>query len=377
MSDLDQETPVLASIKTKYPPCCLQLNANATTILVGTYDLVKETGKRYGTIERYVLIQSADEPTKIELKEEILNIDSDSDSRMSAILDLKIIRQFEEDDAISFITCHSTGCLNFWVYNKTEEKIIHKNNIQVTDDDSILLTSLHIKNTTEDSSNLKIICTATDGTAALITINNGNGEENIEFMQDPHGLECWTAEFGDGNCFDQCFFTGGDDATIKLFDERVGLDSAVWSNSRVHEAGVVALKTNSSGNAGRNGKKFNVGNENTLLSGSYDDTIQLNDLRMMGSQVYPGMVKPMLKESKSLGGGVWRLIDTDEPDELLVCCMYNGAKVVKVDYDSDSVFTEKNYVKENHNSMVYGGDYRNEIAATCSFYDNSLQVWKK
>ena len=122
MSDLAQETPVLASVKTKYPPCCLQLNASATTLLVGTYDLIKETGKRYGTIERYDLIKSTDEPTTIELREEILNIDLDSDCRMSAILDLKIIRQFEEDDVISFITCHSTGCLNFWVYNKSENK---------------------------------------------------------------------------------------------------------------------------------------------------------------------------------------------------------------------------------------------------------------
>ncbi|KAF0268327.1 hypothetical protein FOG48_02504 [Hanseniaspora uvarum] len=376
MSDLEHETPALG-IKTKYPPCCLQLNANATTVLVGTYDLIKETGKRYGTIERYDLIQSEDQPPNLELKEEVLNISDDVEVRMPAILDLKIIRQFEEDDVISFVTCHSTGCLNFWIYNKFDNKIFHKNNIQVTDDDSILLTSLHIKNTTQDTSTLKILCTATDGSAALVTINNGNGEESIEFIQDNHGLECWTAEFGDGNCFDQCFFTGGDDATIKLFDTRVGLDSAIWSNSRVHDAGIVSLKTNASSNSGKNGKTYSSGNENSILSGSYDDTLQVNDLRMIGSQIYPGLVKPILKESKNLEGGVWRLIDTEESDELLVCCMYNGAKIVKVDYDTEPVFTEKNYVKEGHDSMCYGGDYRNKTAATCSFYDNSLQVWKK
>lgn len=377
MSDLDHETQVLASIKTKYPPCCLQLNASASIILVGTYDLVKETGRRYGTIERYSLTSSSETSIKIELMEEVLNVDDYNDKRMSAILDLKIIRQFESDDMISFVTCHSTGCLNFWVYDNAQDKIIHKNNIQVTEDESVLLTSLQIKNTNQDSTVLQIACTATDGSAALVTINNGNGDERIEFMEDQHQLECWTAEFGDGGCFENCFFTGGDDATIKLFDYRAGLNSAVWSNSRIHDAGVVSLKTNAFDSKGLNGKTYHSGNENSLLSGSYDDTIQLNDLRMMGSQLYPGSIRPANKDSKNLGGGVWRLIDTEESDELLVCCMYNGAKIVKVDYDSDEVFIEKNYVKQGHNSMCYGGDYRNKTAATCSFYDNSLQVWKK
>ncbi|KAL6932400.1 hypothetical protein ACO0OL_003878 [Hanseniaspora opuntiae] len=377
MSDLDHETAVLASVKTKYPPCCLQLNASASIVLVGTYDLHKETGKRYGTIERYDLTNNPEESMRVELLEEVLNIDDCDDEKMSAILDLKIIRQFESDEMISFVTCHSTGCLNFWVFDSTKNKIIHKNNIQVTEDDSVLLTSLQIKNTKQDSSILQIVCTATDGSAALVTINNGNGDENIEFMEDQHQLECWTAEFGDGGCFENCFFTGGDDATIKLFDLRAGLDSAVWSNSRINDAGVVSLKTNAFNSKGLNGKTYYAGNENSLLSGSYDDTIQLNDLRMMGSQIYPGSIKPINKDSKNLGGGVWRLIDTEEPDELLVCCMYNGAKIVKIDYDSDEVFTEKNYIKQGHDSMCYGGDYRNKVAATCSFYDNSLQIWKK
>ncbi|CAI8493643.1 unnamed protein product [Hanseniaspora opuntiae] len=152
MSDLDHETAVLASVKTKYPPCCLQLNASASIVLVGTYDLHKETGKRYGTIERYDLTNNPEESMRVDLLEEVLNTDDCGDERMSAILDLKIIRQFESDDMISFVTCHSTGCLNFWVFESTKDKIIHKNNIQVTEDDSVLLTSLQIKNTKQDSS---------------------------------------------------------------------------------------------------------------------------------------------------------------------------------------------------------------------------------
>ncbi|KAL6929686.1 hypothetical protein ACO0SA_001090 [Hanseniaspora valbyensis] len=371
MSDLTEETSILCSVKTKFPPCSLQLNQNADMIFVGTYELEKPTGLRYGTIERYNIERDNNSNEyKLCLMEEVENTIDDENNKMSAILDLKIIRQFETDQEIPFITCHSTGCLKFWSFNKANNKIDFKENIIVNEDDSILITSLHIKET-KNNDMLSILCTSTDGSSAIITVNNSNGENTIEYVGEMHELECWTGEFGNNPLLDNCFFTGGDDSALKLFDTRQSLDTSVWSNNRIHEAGVVAIKTN-------NNKSFNVGNLNTILTGSYDDNIRLFDLRMLGPDIYPGKMPPLGIKNKNLEGGVWRLIDTDIEDELLVCCMYNGAKTVKIDYkNEDSTFTETNYVKNGHNSMCYGGDFRNGLIATCSFYDNSLQIWIK
>ncbi|XBW34877.1 hypothetical protein QEN19_000442 [Hanseniaspora menglaensis] len=371
MSDLPNETPVLAQVKTKFPPCCLQLNKNADTIIVGTYDLEKPTGLRYGTLERYDIKKDHGGNYKFNLIEEVFNIENEiSKTKMSAILDIKIIRQFETEDEIPFITCHSTGCLNFWVFKKIDNQIKFLDSIQVNDDDSILITSLHIKNTSNQSS-LKILCTSTDGSSAIISFDNCNGNHKIDYVGECHDLECWTGEFGKNSVLENCFFTGGDDSTIKLFDARQSLDTSVWSNSRLHDAGVVAIKTNSSGS-------FNVGNSNTIITGSYDDNIRMFDLRMLGNDIYPGKMPPTAIKNKNLEGGVWRLLDTDISDELLVCCMYNGAKTVKLNYgDENTAFVETNYIKKGHESMCYGGDFQNGIIATCSFYDNSLQLWIK
>lgn len=371
MPELNNETAVLGSIKTKFPPCCLQLDENADMVLVGTYELAKPTGLRSGTIERYTIKQDNNGTYSLELCEEVKNTSNNLFiDQMSAILDLKIIRQFESQDEVSFITCHSTGCLNFWVYHRLENKITFKENIQVNDDESILITSLHIKET-KNSSSLTILCTSTDGSSAIVTVNNSNGEHSIQYIGETHDLECWTGEFGNNSLLENCFFTGGDDSTIKLFDTRLSLETSIWSNNRVHEAGVVAIKSN-------NIDSFNVGNLNTIITGSYDDHIRMLDLRMLGETIYPGKMPPLNAKSQNLKGGVWRLTDTDVKDELLVCCMYNGAKTIKFDYSNEKdPFAETNFVKTGHDSMCYGGDFKNGLIATCSFYDKSLQIWLK
>lgn len=371
MAELNNETAVLSSITTKFPPCCLQLSENADMILVGTYELEKPTGLRYGTIERYNIQQDANGTHSLDLCEEVKNTsNNDVINKMSAILDLKIIRQFESQDEVSFITCHSTGCLNFWVFNKLENKIIFKENIQVNDDENILITSLHIKES-KNSSSLTILCTSTDGSSAIVTVNNSSGEHSIQYIGETHDLECWTGEFGNNSLLENCFLTGGDDSTIKLFDTRQSLETSIWSNNRVHEAGVVAIKCN-------NLDSFNVGNLNTIITGSYDDHIRMFDLRMLGEAIYPGKMLPLNIKSQNLNGGVWRLTNTNVKDELLVCCMYNGAKIIKIDFNNEEdSFCQTNFVKTGHDSMCYGADFKNGLKATCSFYDKSLQIWSK
>lgn len=60
--------------------------------------------------------------------------------------------------------------------------------------------------------------------------------------------------------------------------------------------------------------------------------------------------------------------------ELLVCCMYEGAKVVSLHGGTPSVDIVKEW--KQHESMVYGADVCDAYNGTCSFYDKLVCIWK-
>ncbi|KAL6939565.1 hypothetical protein ACO0RG_003407 [Hanseniaspora osmophila] len=373
MSDLEVETATLSAIKTLYPPCCLQILPDNEHILVGTYELQKESGKRIGSIDLYRFDASTNK----------LSLVYRFSDNVSAILDLKL------NGMNKFVTAHSTGELRLWEYifdgEKTFElKLVQKYQVFQSD---VLVTSCHIRNGYGSSENNipegnEVLCTGTNGELKLVDLSQyteNNVSESVYEFDSAHSLECWTAEFGKLAPLENCVLSGGDDSVVKLFDTRTR--NEVWSNSRIHEAGVVAIKCAS--------PSFRNSRPTSILTGSYDDNIRSFDLRMLSATtIYPGTMPPTNIKSKNLGGGVWRFVENpfyaQDPtvDEILVCCMYNGAKVVKIfDEDEDeqneeSIFKEQNYVKKGHDSMCYGGDWSKSFIATCSFYDNKLQVWR-
>ena len=370
---------VEAKVTTALPPCCLRIFRDEFT-LVGTYELDKPTGNRTGSIDIY-----------------------DSDLKLihtyptyGAILDLKLS---PFDDTL-MATAHSTGNVMLWQLKVTDNDITIEliSNLFAFESDT-LITSLHFSPLEQN-----LICvTTTTGESATFDIISGketfssntikesydkidtktvnvqgkevSGIDTImETFNEVHGLECWTAEFGQLAPLQNVLFTGGDDSTIMAHDLRS--KEAIWSNGRIHEAGVVGIKCSS--------PTFRNNRPTSIITGSYDDNIRNIDLRMLGESLYPGKNTPAGSIiSKNLGGGVWRFSEVPvsckegSVDKLMVCCMYDGAKIVSLDESqrNSEYFQVNNFLKKGHESMCYGGDWNSSFIATCSFYDKSLQKW--
>lgn len=372
------ESEAKAVSHTNKPPCCLRIFRD-DFIILGTYDLDKPSGARTGSID--VLDRNLGP---------LENYDT-----YGAVLDLKLS---PFDDTL-MASAHSTGNVELWrieyesIASDRTLKLLRIANLQVFDADT-LITSLHFSPRTPEN----LLVTATNGetrvldlkhesevfTSQALSMQYSKLETNLLDVQGcqasvsnvdsvtldyQHALECWTAEYGCLAPFENVVFTGGDDSAIAAHDLRT-LET-VWSNSRIHEAGVVAIKCSSS--------TFRANKPTSILTGSYDDHIRSLELRMMGDSIYPGVNVPVANSSSSnLGGGVWRFAESpqnaqdSESNKLLVCCMYDGAKILRVDGDD---FIIETYTKKNHESMCYGGDWGHKFVATCSFYDKVVQLW--
>lgn len=124
--------------------------------------------------------------------------------------------------------------------------------------------------------------------------------------------------------------------------------------------------------------------EHLLAVGSYDDTVRLFDTR-----------KPLVPLTEiNVGGGAWRVKWHPSPerkDDLLVACMHDGCKVLRLNdatgsqaSDFDTTITRR---FDEHKSMAYGADWsyayssakkgsQDTLIASCSFYDHVLHLWQ-
>ncbi|GFU30005.1 diphthine methyltransferase [Nephila pilipes] len=185
-----------------------------------------------------------------------------------------------------------------------------------------------------------------------------------------HSFESWIAAFNYSQ--PHIIYSGGDDCRLKGWDTR-NLSSAIFINKR-HSMGVTSISKSKL-------------NEHLLVTGSYDETVCLWDVRSMKIPV----------SEISLNGGIWRLKwHPFNPAYLLSASMHNGFHILSI--DNCNLKLEAHYDK--HESLAYGVDWcfqskqveNQDIQkdletqllkgnvyshiASCSFYDKLMHIWK-
>jgi len=232
----------------------------------------------------------------------------------------------------------------------------------------------------------RIVSSYSDGHVAIhkVAQQGGSGglELELEHHWDAHTMfgcpaEVWCANFIDLNTV----VTGGDEGSWKAWDLRMPLTRPVHHGKDSFGAGVTVLSPHPR-------------IHNLLTIGSYDETIAVFDLRKTSDNTAASRRPESLYHSDSLGGGIWRLKwHPFEDHKLLVAAMHGGCVVGEFDHlsagvDGDSPAVEFDVQQKFtlHQSMAYGIDWLVhpggsggrgvETAASCSFYDKAMYLWK-
>ncbi|KAL8037321.1 hypothetical protein ABFX02_11G031400 [Erythranthe guttata] len=190
-----------------------------------------------------------------------------------------------------------------------------------------------------------------NGSISIVSLN----ESEINLLQEfkAHDFEVWAASFDIQQ--PKLVYTGSDDCKFTGWDLRDNPSNLVFQNKKTHKMGICCIAKS----------PFD---QNTLLTGSYDECLRIWDVRNISM--------PVCESSISLGGGVWRIKHHPIKSGLVLsACMHNGFAVVK--FEGGEIRVVERYNK--HGSLAYGADWQrgeSRAVATCSFYDRLVRVWK-
>lgn len=298
------------------------ITSSAYEAVVGAYTLAAD-GERVGGLH---LVKASTSPPAIE---------STSFLQLPAVLDVRVTGKTSN---LALAAC-ADGTLRGVRVPDLQ--------LQWSADAGAMVTSLSVS---QDDTNSALVALSCANGFVSLSRADMNGAQKLHDRR-AHDAEAWTVDVIDANSV----MSGGDDGILALTDWRVEIPTF---KKRAHDGvGVTSVVCRG---------------EHTLWTGGYDDHVRIWDRRAMKRSV----------TEANLGGGVWRLkFHPHEPTLVLVACMYNGFKVLRIDKAS-ALHTIAHY--EGHESIGYGAAWLvsdeesvdHELhALTASFYDKSLQLW--
>ncbi|KAI9063069.1 WD40 repeat-like protein [Trametes sanguinea] len=214
-----------------------------------------------------------------------------------------------------------------------------------------------------------LIVSLSNGSLSVLRPQNGTGMAVADSWH-AHDYEPWIAAWDYWN--PNVVYSGGDDLKMKGWDVRQGGSAPLFVNKRF-EAGVTTIQSHPH-------------IEHILAVGSYDNTVRLFDTR-----------KPLVPLTQvDVGGGAWRVKWHPSPtrrNDLLVACMHDGFKVVRLDLSGEDPSSALGALDQpwevikrfdKHESLAYGVDWSfagdkgddGTLVASCSFYDHTLHLWR-
>lgn len=303
-------------------------------VAIGTYQLDAASGARHG---RCYMGQITHE-NKLSISS---RIDCDG------ILDMKWSRANQSRGQLCLAL--ATGALQFY---PVDPKFGTQNTIQVATqhetDKTVMCLSCdwHFTKPT-------IAVSMSDGCVAVCDVLSGS----VTSQWKAHGFEAWVAAFSRSGAI---VMSGGDDCVFRGVDAREPTTS-VFSNSREHTAGVCTISASPH-------------DDNLVVTGCYDDTVRVWDLRNMRRSV---------NSIGDLGGGVWRARwHPSVPGRLLCACMRGGFFVlehVTLGHEPSPTILA-HHDQGSPESVAYGCDWSldpslADLVVTASFYDHRVDTW--
>jgi WD40 repeat protein len=216
--------------------------------------------------------------------------------------------------------------------------------------------TLDITNITQDST---VLLAMNDGYHHIFDLNKSQISQSIK----SHDYGLWSCLFTDTNTY----ITGSEDSVLKLWDRR---ESKPVMKNLHHTASITCIY-----------KDKLKEQENTIITGSYDENFTVIDLRSFDKVMH----------RQKVDCAIWDINQQTHKGKkiLLMASIYEGFNIFE--YNNENLYSLSNLLSikigeeskegiQMHNSIVYGVDAvkceEDLYITSCSFYDNLVLYWK-
>lgn len=399
---------LMCESKTSLHACSIEAigrNQSIPVFACGLYELTGESSQhRDGKL---VLYNYDEQSNRLSVIDEI-NTDG-------GVLDMKVCPYPSENTQEKLAVVLSTGTLSIFDYtsdSRSSDYLTLCNSISDEQDTSLYLSvSWNSSQSRADSTATQLVV-STQASSILLFEYSCSDICITHRLLNAHkrygeSLPIWVAIFDPHQSFggnNTRLLSGGDDCCMKIWDLRQSYEKPSYIDSRSHQTGLTCAQ-------------WHPTSVHNFATGSYDEIIRVWDDRYLKNpclNISAGLLRPstawttLLHISFTVGGGLWRLkwldnqsTDVNDVDRDLGCIatanMHAGSGLYRISrtegVDSQLLQCDKQDVCSNEdNQLVYGIDVlkakhspdkhdsangRTEfLLATCSFYENNVQVWR-